>query len=161
MLRLASLHDRTLAESYFAKMEEENKLDEENKEARRWDPTQPPEIVEKRLQLAQQLLENGETEKALLFAEPALNRVTSQGIILLVLLRQKNAAMADQIFSSLLERTVSDPIADSTSVSLLSSYVFTPSVLVTSTRNGLLMNPWTSTLPPPQLRPALRTRSSS
>jgi hypothetical protein len=159
VLRLASLHDRTLAEGYFAKMEEENKRDEEqNKEARHWDPTQPPEAVAKRLQLARQLLENGETEKALLFAEPALNQVTSHGIIFLVLLRQKNTALADQIFSSLLERTVSDPIADATSVSLLSSYVFTPSVLVTSTRNGLLMNPWTSTRPPPQLTPALRTR---
>lgn len=33
--------------------------------------------------------------------------------------------------------------------------MFTPSVLVTSTRDGLLMNPWTDPLPPPQLAPAL------
>jgi hypothetical protein len=159
VLRLASFHDRSLAEGFLAKMEEENKRDEEESTtARRWDPTEPPEAIVKRLQLARQLLENGETEKALIFAEPGLNRVTSQGVIFLVLLRQKNAGSADQLFASLLERTSNDPIADATSVSLLSCYVFTPSVLVTSTRNGLLMNPWTATLPPPQLSPALRAK---
>lgn len=159
VLRLASLHDRALAEGFLAKMEEENKRDEEESTtARRWDPTEPPEAIVKRLQLARQLLENGETEKALLFATPGLDRVTSQGIIFLVLLRQKNAGSADQIFASLLERTSNDAIADATAVSLLSCYVFTPSVLVTSTRNGLLMNPWTATLPPPQLSPALRAK---
>lgn len=159
VLRLASLHERALAENFLAKMEEENKRDEEESTtARHWDPTEPPEAIVKRLQLARQLLESGETEKALLFAAPGLNRVTSQGVIFLVLLRQKNAGSADQLFASLLERTSNDPIADATSVSLLSSYVFTPSVLVTSTRNGLLMNPWTATLPPPQLSPALRAK---
>ncbi|HYJ87932.1 MAG TPA: hypothetical protein VEW46_17840 [Pyrinomonadaceae bacterium] len=113
----------------------------------------------KRLQVARQLLENGATEKALLFAEPGLNRVTSHGVIFLVLLRQKNAGAADKLFSSLLERMSNDPIADATAVSLLSSYVFTPGVLVTSTRNGLVMNPWTPTpLAPPQLSAALRAK---
>jgi hypothetical protein len=80
-------------------------------------------------------------------------------VIFLVLLRQKNAGSADKLFSSLLERTSNDPNADATSVSLLSSYVFTPSVLVTSTRNGLVMNPWTPTpLAPPQLSAALRAK---
>lgn len=158
VLRLAARHERTLAEGFLAKMDEENKRDEEESKAKRWDPTEPPEAITNRLQLARQLLENGETEKALLFAEPGLNRVTSQGVIFLVLLRQKNAALADGLFASQLARTASDPIADSTSVSLLSSYVFTPSVLVTSTRNGLLMNPWTAPLPPPQLSAALRAR---
>jgi hypothetical protein len=159
VLRLASLHDRALAEGFLAKMEEENKRDEEeNNNARRWDPTEPPEATAKRLQLARQLLESGETDRAVLFAEPGLNRVTSDGIIFLVLLRQKNAALADQLFSSLLERTAGDPIADATAVSLLSSYVFTPSMLLTSTRNGMLMNPWTTTLPPPQLSTALRAK---
>jgi hypothetical protein len=159
VLHLAALHDRKLAENFLAKMEEDDKRNaDETNSPRQWDPTQPPEAIAKRLQLARQILENGETERALLFAEPGLNRVTSQGIIFLVLLRNKNAVLADQRFSSLLERTASDRLADATSVSLLSSYVLTPSVLVTSTRNGVMMNPWTTTLPPPQLAPALRAR---
>jgi hypothetical protein len=157
VLRLASIHDRSLAERFLAKMEEENKREDEEKNvSKSWDPTEPPEAISKRLQLARQLLETGDLEKALALAQPGLNHVTSQGIIFLVLLRQKDSARADQLFAFILERAASDPTADATSVSLLSSYVFSPSVLVTSTRNGLLMHPWTTTLPPPQLSPALR-----
>ena len=159
VLRLAYVHDSALAEGFLGKMEEENKRDEEGSHAgNRWDPTEPPDAIARRLQLARQLLESGETQKSILLAEPGLNRVTSQGIIFLVLLRQKNAGSADQHFNSLLERTSSDPIADATAVSLLSTYVFTPSMFVTSTRNGLLMNPWIEPLPPPSLAPELRAK---
>ena len=161
VLRLASRHDRALVEGFLAKMEEKQKRDEdETKGQKTWDPTEPSDAIAKRLALAQQVLENGETNNALLIAEPALDRVTSQGIIFLVLLRQKNAAPADQLFSSLLERSATDVTADATSVSILSSYIFTPSVIVTATRNGVFVNQWHSTpLPPPrQLSPALRAK---
>jgi hypothetical protein len=159
VLRLAYLHDPSLAEGFLDKMEEENKQEEKDSTtAKHWDPTEPPDVIVRRLQLARQLLESGETQKAILLAEPGLNRVTSPGVIFLVLLRQKNAGSADQLFNLLLERTSGDPIADATSVSLLSTYIFTPSVFVTSTRNGLLMNPWTEQLPPPQLSPELRAK---
>lgn len=159
VLRLASKRDRVLAESFLAQMEKEDKrAEEENNTASFWDPTEPPAATARRLELARQLLEGGDTERALLVAKPGLNRVTSQGIVFLVLLRQKNADLADQGFAALLEKAAVDPTADATSISLLSSYVFTPSVLVTVTRNGLLMNPWLEeTLPPPKLSPALRT----
>ena len=160
VLRFASRHDRTLVEGFLAKMEEKQKRDEdESKGQKIWDPTEPSDAIVKRLTLAQQVLENGDNNKALLIAEPALNRVTSQGVIFLVLLREKNAAPADQLFGSLLERTASDPTADAASISILSSYIFTPSVLVTATRNGVFVNQWHSTpLPPPQLSPALRAK---
>jgi len=160
VLRLASRHDRALVEGFLAKMEEKQKRDDdETKGQKTWDPTEPSDAIAKRLALAQQVLENGETNNALLIAEPALDRVTSQGIIFLVLLRQKNAAPADQLFSSLLERTATDATADATSVSILSSYIFTPSVIVTATRNGVFVNQWHSTpLPPLQLSPALRAK---
>jgi len=159
VLRLASRHDRTLVEGFLAKMEEKQRRNEEESKAPKiWDPTEPPDAIAKRLRLAQQVLENGEADKALLIAESALNRVTSPGIIFLVLLREKKAAPADQLFGSLLERTASDPTADATSVSILSSYVFTPSVLVTATRNGVVVSQWHTTLPPPQLSPALSAK---
>jgi hypothetical protein len=157
VLQVIARRDRELAESFLARMEDDNKREEEeSKLTRYWDPTEPPEAVAKRLELARQLLESGETERALSIAVPGLNRVTSQGIIFLVLLRKKNPVLADGRYASLLERAAADSMSDATSVSLLSSYVFTPSVLVTATRSGLLMNPWTETLPPPDLSPSLR-----
>src|SRR6202040_1634931 len=101
----------------------------------------------RRLELARELLEGGELEKAVLVAAPGLTQATSPGIIFLVLLRQKSAPRADQIFSAMIEATANDPASDATSISLLSSYVFTPSTLLTVTRNGLLMNPWTDPIP--------------
>jgi hypothetical protein len=157
VLRLVSIHDRALAESFLAKMEEEDKREEEDKSASKsWDPTEPPEAVRKRLELARQLLENGETERAVLIAVPGLSRATSQAIIFLVRLRQTNKTQADRLFASMLEKVAADALSDATAVSLLASYAFTPSVLVTVTRNGLLMNPWTETLPAPDLSPQLR-----
>ncbi|HEX8686087.1 MAG TPA: hypothetical protein VF654_06275, partial [Pyrinomonadaceae bacterium] len=48
-------------------------------------------------------------------------------------------------------RAAADPAADATTVSLLSAYVFSPSVLVTATRNGRLSNQWAESLPAPAL----------
>lgn len=158
VLRMVSGRDRTLAETFLAKMDDENKLNADENKTRMFDPVEPPAATAQRLQVARQLLENGELEKSLAFAERALTRATAPGIIFLVLVRQKSAPRADQIFNVLLEKTVIDPLSDATSVSLLSSYVFTPSVLLTSTRDGMLMNPWTDPLPPPQLAPVLREK---
>ncbi len=156
VLRLVSGHDRALAETFLAKMDEENKRDADDNKTRTFNSVEPSVATTQRLQVARQLLESGELEKSLAFAEPSLTRATSPGIIFLVLLRQASAARADQIFNAMLERTAIDPLSDAASVSLLSSYVFTPSVMVTSTRDGLLMNPWTDALPQPQLAPELR-----
>lgn len=157
VLRLASMHDRTMAEAFLTKMEEASKREDEERGDKFWNPTEPPDAIARRLQLARQLLESGELDKALLVATPGLGQVTSPGIIFLVLLRQKKAPRADQMFHSLLEVTANDPTADATSISLLSSYVFTPSTLVTVTRSGLLMNPWNDPIPPPDLSPRLKT----
>lgn len=156
VLRLVSGRDRALAETFLAKMDEENKRDAEDNKTQTFDSVEPPAATTQRLQVARQLLESGELEKSVAFAVPGLTRATSPGIIFLVVLRQKSAPRADQLFNIMLDRTAIDPLSDATSISLLSSYAFTPSVLVTSTRDGLLMNPWTDTLPPPQLAPTLR-----
>lgn len=158
VLQIVSRRDRALTERFLAKMEEQNRREEEeeNSTSKVWDPAEPPEAIAKRLELAIQLLERGDTESALQIAASGLNRVTSQGIMFLVLLRQKNKTLADQYFASQMEKAATDPTANATAVSLLASYVFTPSVLVTVTRSGLLMNPWTEPLPPPDLSSSLR-----
>lgn len=119
----------------FNKKNEENAADEKNST---FDPTEPDLATVRRLELALYLLENGETEKALAIADTALRRATTQGIIFLIALRKKMPAVADARFSNLLAQSRIDPTSDATSVSLLSSYAFTPTILVTMTQNGTI-----------------------
>lgn len=141
VLRFAARCDRTLGEEFLASLEEEKKEEATNAASRvgtanHWDPTEPPEALNKRLGLASLLLESGDVERALRFADPALARVTKPGIIFLYKLRQKNAPAADQRYAALLARTALDPSADANTISLLSSYAFTPLIFATVTRNG-------------------------
>jgi hypothetical protein len=141
VLRFAARCDRALGEKFLASLEEEKKKEEADAASDissldYWDPTEPPTALNKRMELANLLLEGGDVERALRFADPALARVTKPGIIFLYNLRQKNVTAADQRFAALLARTAVDPSADANSVSLLSSYAFTPLVFATVTRNG-------------------------
>jgi hypothetical protein len=140
VLRFAARCDRKLGEKFLASLEEERKVEtdaaSDTSPSNDWDPTEPPSALNKRLELANLLLEGGDVEGALRFADPALARATQPGIIFLYKLRQKNEAAADQRYAALLARTTVDPWADANSVSLLSSYAFTPLIFATVTRNG-------------------------
>ena len=92
--------------------------------------------VVQRLQLATQLLEEGDLGRALQFADPVLDRVTTRGIFFLSFLREKDMAAADQRFATMLSKTVADPSSDAVGVSVLSSYVFTPFLYIIVRGNG-------------------------
>jgi hypothetical protein len=154
VLRLAARRDRALGEELLAKLEEEK--DAREKSSPYADPTDLPPAVAKRLELAVQLLEAGDLQRATLTAEPALARATPQGVTFLILLRRRDAAAADRRFAEMLARAADDPAADATSVSLLSSYVFTPSVLVTVTRRGSITNRSERPATTPALTPETR-----
>jgi hypothetical protein len=140
VLRFASRCDRELSEKFLATLEEEKKKEadvgSETSPVSRWDPTEPPSAINKRLELGILLLERGEVERALQFADPALARVTQLGITFLYKLQQKDAAAANQRFAALLSRMAGDRLADANSVSLLSTYAFTPLIFATVTFNG-------------------------
>lgn len=141
VLKFASRRDQKLGEKFLASLEEEKGREASDTApstnlSNYWDPTEPPAALNKRLELAQLLLESGDIERALRFADPALARVTKPGIIFLYKLRQKKADAADQRYGVLLTRSAVDPSADANTVSLLSSYAFTPLVFATVTRNG-------------------------
>jgi hypothetical protein len=104
--------------------------------ARTADPEDPPIGIVQRLQLANQLLEEGDLARALQFADPALDRVTTRGIFFLSSLREKDMAAADQRFAAMLAKTVADPTSDAVGVSVLSSYVFTPFLYIIVRGNG-------------------------
>jgi len=129
---MAARRDRALGEAFLAKMKSENE-----RETRASKSPQGPgdnwsssDAATKRLQIASKLLHDGQTERALEFAAPALDQVNTQSIGFLSELRAKDPAGADRVFASLLARTELDPAADANTVSGLSSYAFTPGLYI-------------------------------
>jgi hypothetical protein len=171
VLRLAAKRDHTLGEEFLTKMDEARKRELESaatsnetatdasqpKSTRRPDLTEAPSAVAKRLRLAGQLLEDGDTERAIQFADPALGSVNSASLEFLARLRVKNAKAADERYAVLVAGTATDPTADANTVSLLSSYIFTPSLYVTfSASAGSSSNSWGQFAAPTDIAPQLR-----
>lgn len=163
VLRIAAKRDQKLGTALLERLEKAEKEEEaddasttNSQQLSFFDPTEPASIISKRLELAIELVKIEEVERAKTFADPALAYATTQGLIFLGMLRQKDAAAADERYTQLLTLTLKDPRTDATTVSLLSSYVFTPHLLVTATRRGRVSNQWSDApLPPPPA--ALRT----
>jgi hypothetical protein len=142
---LASRRDRELGEEFLAKLDEARK-DEANATAgpqppaqtndQRINPDNPPGPMMQRLNLAQQLLDDGDAERAMQFADSALYPVNTFGMHFLNTLHKKNREAADQRYLALVTRAAGDPLSDANTVSLLSSYVFTPLLYVTVRPNG-------------------------
>ena len=89
-----------------------------------------------RLNVAAQLLRNGEPTEAAKFAGDVLNRAVIPSLRFLSNLREKNADAADELYVSLLTQIAADPAADANTISILSSYIFSPYLYVTITGNG-------------------------
>src|SRR5437588_1201830 len=150
VLRLAAKRDRALGEEFLAKMDEARKREAENAATSNerptdsarpnddaqqpsvsrlpnpLDPISTPPAVAKRLRLAIQLLEDGDTERALQFADPALGSVNSPTLEFLARLRQKNEQAADERYPALVNRARADPSSDANVASVLSAYLPTP-----------------------------------
>lgn len=135
VLRLVAKRDRKLGEEFLKALDEA--ADKERTEAaadRRRNGTSAG--ASQRLQLARRLVEDGQVERALEFATPALDSVNVDSIHFLSALREKNAQLADAAYTNLLARAARDPNSDANTVSGLSSYLFTPFLYVTFERNG-------------------------
>lgn len=138
VLRLAAKRDRALGEELLAKLEEENKKDAEEatRKARESEDPFGPSAAEKRLALARRLLEDGDVQRAMEFAGPALTQVSRDTISFLSALREKNSQAADQAFLNLLSIAERSATSDANTVSGLSSYAFTPFLYVTFSPDG-------------------------
>lgn len=175
VLRLAARRDRALGEEFLTEMDAARKNAasataaasdaagdverQANNAARRNDPTEAPPAVAKRLRLAVQLLEDGDTERAVQFADPALAAgANASALEFLARLRPRNAKAADERYAALVGRAALDPASDPNTASLLSSYIFTPSLYVTfSPGGGSSSNSWGRNFPAPaDIPPALR-----
>lgn len=136
VLRMVARRDRALGEELLAKLrvEKAQEATEATDKARR-DPFNTPEGLTQRLSLAQQLLAT-DVERALQFADPALVSITREGIDFLSFLREKDAAAADRRYAGMLAMAAGNLQSDANTVSLLSSYLFTPHIFVAFTGSG-------------------------
>lgn len=156
VMRLASRRDRALGEEFLKKMEEARERETADNSLNR-DPWMSKPSQYQRLNLATQLLQDGDTEHALQYADPALTSVTIDTINFLSALREKDAAAADKRFALLLQLAAADPQSDANTVSGLSSYVFTPFLYLTfERRGGANQTARRGPTPAPDLSPELR-----
>jgi hypothetical protein len=155
VLKLTARHDRQLAEEFLQKLkadEQERKSDDSNSNL--WGL---PEALEQRLRLAQEMLGAGDVERALQFADPVLNAVTMSTLEFLTNLREKDPAAADQRYAAVLGSAAANMQTDANTISLLSSYIFTPHLYVPFTEEGRSQASWMRTLSPPaNVDPQLR-----
>ena len=186
VLRLAAKRDRELGEEFLARLEAARKEETANPATasapggedeverqgaggsqRRPDPNEAPPAAAKRLRLAVQLLEDGDVERAIQFADPALTQANAAALEFLARLRPKNAKAADERYAALVRRAALDPASDANTASLLASYIFTPALYVTFTPDaGSNSNSWGRNFPvpadiAPQLRAAYFNAASS
>lgn len=143
---LTARRDRELGEEFLSKLDETRKSEESGATTnpqppaqtneQRINPDNPPGPMMQRLNLAQQLLDEGDMERAMQFADSALYPVNTFGMHFINTLREKNRTAADERFRLLVMRAAGDPLADANTVSLLASYVITPFLYITVRPDG-------------------------
>jgi hypothetical protein len=160
VLSMVARRDRALSEEFLTKLKSSTDRETEDSKSRprSGDGWSTSEAISKRLQVAKTLLDDGQVERALEFAGPALDQVNASSIAFLCALRAKNPEAADQRFALLLARAELDPLSDANTVSGLSSYAFSPGFYVTfSADGGAIWSPG-DPVSPPNLPPAIRNR---
>ncbi len=158
VLKLAARHDRVISEEFLEKLKTQ-KVEAANSATSRPNPLsdRPDEALSQRLAVAKELLKLGDTERALQFAGPALAVVYAGTIDFLSDLREKNPSAADSAYSALLASSANNPNSDANTVSLLSSYIFTPHLYITFSGSGASSSQMYSTITPAAVAPELRT----
>jgi hypothetical protein len=162
VVRLATNRDRALGEEFLKKLTEANEREGTEGDAKKRSPEDNllgTEAVAKRLEVARGFLDEGQIDRALEFAAPALTEVNQSSIYFLSALRAKNPAAADERFAFLLARAEANPASDANTVSGLSCYAFTPGSYITYSPDGSPMFGGQAGTPvPPDLPAALRQR---
>ena len=156
VLRLAAKRDHALGEEFLAKLKIEKQQEAtEASDRNRSNLFNSPEAMSQRLSLARQLLDT-DVGRALEFADPALGTITMEGLNFLSYLREKDAAAADRRYGAMLAGAGGSLQSDANTVSLLSSYLFTPHLFVTFEAGGASTSQMTPNIAPPDVSPDLR-----
>lgn len=156
VLGLVARRDRALADEFFAALAAAPALQPAHLAPA--DPMDASLEVKQRLTLAHQLLTDGDTERALQFADPVLAGPVNVFVAhFLDRLRNVAAAAADERYARLLARLSRDQTADANSVALLSAYVASPFTYVTFAPTGAANSQqWEKPAALPELAPRLR-----
>jgi len=133
VLRLAARHDKVLSEEFLEKLKAQK---QEAANATNQRTGGLSEALSQRLGIARELLSTGEVERALEFADPALTTVAIETLDFLSDVREKSPTAADARFATLLASAGNSSQSDENTVSLLSSYIFTPHLFITFSGNG-------------------------
>ena len=157
VLRLVAKRDRKLGEEFLKALDEATEKTRAEAAANQRRNSGTRLGASQRLQLARRLVEDGEVQRAIEFATPALDSVNVDSIFFLSALREKDAQLADAAYTSLLARAARDPNSDANTVSGLSSYLFTPFLYVSFEPNGgANQSRQRGPTPPAAVDPALR-----
>lgn len=134
VLTLVARRDRVLVDEFLDKL----KTDQKNAESENAgsDPWTLPDASQQRLRLAGSLLRAGDVESALQFADPVLGNATISTVEFLTQLREKNPAAADLRYAAMMANASASAAADANTISLLSSYIFTPHLYVVFNTEG-------------------------
>jgi len=154
VLRLAAKDDRALGEEFLEKLKVQ-KLEAANS-ATNPNPNNLSDALQQRLEVASELMQVGELERAVQLADPALTLVTVETMNFLCYLREKNPAIADARYAAMLSSSANNPQADANTVSLLASYIFTPHLFMLFTTNGTSSSQSASKIVPADVAPELR-----
>ena len=149
VLRLVARHDRQLGEELLEKLKSQQEADPIRPVSRSSDE------ANQRLDLARELLES-DVERALQFADPVLTNVNMSTINFLSHAREKNAALADVRYLAMVASANANPQSDANTVSLLSSYIFTPHLMITFAGNGVNSSQSGDAIVPADVSPELR-----
>jgi len=155
VLKLAARHDRVIAEEFLEKLITQ-KLEAASTNRPNPLADRPDEALSQRLGVASELLKAGDTERALQFAAPALTVMSVGSIDFLSDLREKNPTAADSGYAALLASSANNPNSDANTVSVLSSYIFTPHLYVTFSTSGASSSQMYSKITPAAVAPELR-----
>ena len=155
VLRLAARRDRKLGEEFLAKLKIEKQQEATATADKLRNLQSASEAASQRLSLARQLLD-ADVERALQFADPVLGSINQETLDFLAYLRDKDAAAADQRYAAMLALADSNLQSDANTVSLLSSYLFTPHTFVTFDNNGSSVSSTSRNNMPPAVPPQLR-----
>ncbi|HEX3185124.1 MAG TPA: hypothetical protein VHQ94_10015 [Pyrinomonadaceae bacterium] len=137
VLRIVAKRDYKLCEEFLKVFDEANAKATEEAASNARRNSLPEQLGSaRRLELARRLLEDGDVERAWIYALPALYPVSVDSIFFLSALREKDASRADKAFDGLLARAQRDPTSDANTVSGLSSYALTPFFYIWFEKSG-------------------------
>jgi hypothetical protein len=157
VLEFAARHDSKLGEELLARYKEQKAREAADERNRRTNPFGTDDATAQRFGAAKQMIEAGDIRRALEFADPALGSVNMDSIDFLSQLREKDPAAADQRYAAMILNAPLNPQADANTVSLLSSYLFSPHQYAVFMANGSSTSRMGGGSPPnvsPELRAA-------